>query len=66
MVDDVRELFFSILKPILFELTKTVPDSSKQTTPGELKDANDVKYVYIDTNRDADDVGTVFEKYFNK
>jgi hypothetical protein len=66
MVDDVRKLFFSILRPILFELIKTVPESSQQTTPGARKDANDVKYVYIDTDRDADDVGTVFEKYFNK
>lgn len=66
MVTDVRELFFSILRPILNELIKTVPESSQQTTQGARKDANEVKYVYIDTNRDADDVGTVFEKYFNK
>lgn len=50
LVSDVRELFFNILKPILLPLFQ--------------KESGN--YLYIDTNKDAADVGTVFEKYFNK
>lgn len=66
LVDDVRELFFNILKPILLPLFQTEHDSNQMTNPGKRMEDKDKKYIYIDTNRDAADVGTVFEKYFKK
>jgi hypothetical protein len=51
LVSDVRELFFNVLRPILLPLFKKKENG---------------KYKYIDTSRDGNDVGTVFDKYFYK
>jgi len=50
-VNDIRKLFFDVLKPILEPLFKKKKNGD---------------YKYIDTSRDGNDVGTVFEKYFHK